>query len=60
MYPSCSVEGLRDQLDSLERKLLQQALDRTASIRQAARQLRISHSALLNKMRKHKLGLVQK
>ena len=60
VYPSCSVEGLRDQLDSLERKLLQQALDRTASIRQAARQLRISHSALLNKMRKHKLGLVQK
>ena len=46
---------LREQLDRLEKDILENALTRAKSIRQTARTLGLSHTAILNKIRKHGL-----
>ena len=46
---------LREQLDRLERDILENALTRAKSVRQAARTLGLSHTAILNKIKKHGL-----
>ncbi len=58
--PVLSDDSLKVQTMRLERALVQRALDRAPSIRQAAIRLGISHSGLIKKMRKHNLGSVIK
>jgi transcriptional regulator of aroF, aroG, tyrA and aromatic amino acid transport len=58
--PVLSDDSLKVQTMRLERALVQRALDRAPSIRQAAIGLGISHSGLIKKMRKHNLGSVIK
>ena len=50
-----SGSELATQLDALERKIVVRALKASKSIRQAATQLGISHTALRNKIKKHHL-----
>lgn len=50
--PDRSVR-LKAALDAYEKNLITDALEHAASIRAAARSLGISHTALLNKLRKH-------
>ncbi|MED4753901.1 sigma 54-interacting transcriptional regulator [Brevibacillus choshinensis] len=47
---------LREQMDSYEKRLLMQALKEHTSIRQAATYLGISHTAVLQKMKKYGLS----
>jgi transcriptional regulator of aroF, aroG, tyrA and aromatic amino acid transport len=46
---------LKEQLDRLEKDILESALSRAKSVRQAARTLNLSHTAILNKIKKHGL-----
>ncbi|EST55836.1 Fis family transcriptional regulator [Brevibacillus panacihumi W25] len=46
---------LREQMDSYEKALLRRALEKHSSIRQTAAYLGISHTAVLQKMKKHGL-----
>lgn len=46
---------LREQMDSYEKALLSRALEKHSSIRQTAAYLGISHTAVLQKMKKHGL-----
>jgi len=48
---------LKESLDRIEKIIITQALNRSSSIRAAARTLGISHTALLNKLRKHRIGV---
>lgn len=50
---------LRDQLNLLEREILESALGRARSVRQAARALGLSHTAILNKIKKHGLRVTR-
>ncbi len=52
-------EALKSQLDRLERDILEGALKRARSVRQAARVLGLSHTAILNKIRKHGLRVTR-
>ncbi len=47
--------SLRGRLGRYERQILAEALSRSASVRQAARRLGVSHTTLLNKLKKHGL-----
>lgn len=47
---------LKEQMDAYEKKLLIRALKEQSSIRQAAVHLGISHTAVLQKMKKHGLS----
>ena len=53
-------EGLSALLDRYEKRLLAQALEEGGSIRQVARRLGVSHTTLLNKMKKHSLAAESK
>ena len=53
-----SGSSLKEQVGDFERELIHAALERAVSIRGAARTLRISHTALLKKMRKYGMGPV--
>lgn len=46
---------LKSQLDLLEKEILESTLGRAKSVRQAARTLGLSHTAILNKIKKHGL-----
>jgi transcriptional regulator with PAS, ATPase and Fis domain len=48
-------QPLKDQLDLLEKEILESTLGRAKSVRQAARTLSLSHTAILNKIKKHGL-----
>jgi transcriptional regulator of aroF, aroG, tyrA and aromatic amino acid transport len=48
-------QALKGQLERLEKDILESALKRSRSVRQAARALGLSHTAMLNKIRKHGL-----
>ncbi len=48
-------QPLKDQLDRLERDILETTLAQAKSVRQAALSLGLSHTALLNKIKKHDL-----
>lgn len=48
---------LQALLDGYEKQLITETLQRSASVRQAARTLNISHTALLNKLKKHRLQI---
>jgi TyrR family helix-turn-helix protein len=50
-------ESLPQQVDSFERQILSQRLQASGSIREAARSLGVSHTTLLNKIKKHGLSL---
>jgi transcriptional regulator of aroF, aroG, tyrA and aromatic amino acid transport len=50
---------LRTQLQSLEKDIVETALRRSRSVRQAAQALGLSHTALLNKIRKHGLHVTR-
>jgi transcriptional regulator of aroF, aroG, tyrA and aromatic amino acid transport len=45
--------GLKERMEAYEREIVAEALKRCQSVRQAARDLGISHTALLRKMRKY-------
>ncbi len=47
------ARSLKEQVAALEKRVVLAALDRKPSVRQAAKSLRISHPALLKKMRKY-------
>lgn len=47
--------SLKEQVGEFERKIILGALNATSSIRQAAKKLKISHTALIRKIEKHKL-----
>ncbi|NNG00710.1 MAG: sigma 54-interacting transcriptional regulator [Desulfobacteraceae bacterium] len=49
--------SLRDRLAVYEKKLIEEALSKSLSIRKTATLLKISHTALLNKIRRHNLNL---
>jgi len=51
---------LKAALDAYEKNIITEALARFPSIRAAARSLGISHTALLNKLRKHRIELETK
>ena len=51
---------LATHIDRYEKRLLARALERGGSIRQVARRLGVSHTTLLNKMKKHGLGAERK
>jgi transcriptional regulator of aroF, aroG, tyrA and aromatic amino acid transport len=51
------ADGLNEQVDAFERQLVAQRLQQAASIREAARSLGVSHTTLLNKIKKHALRL---
>ncbi|BCR06317.1 Fis family transcriptional regulator [Desulfuromonas versatilis] len=53
-------ETLPELMERYEKQLLRAALEKCRSIRQLARQLGVSHTTLLNKMKKHDLGLERK
>lgn len=55
-----SGKFLADMMGEYEKGILSQVLQQAGSVRQAARSLGISHTALLNKMKKHRLKLVKK
>ncbi|MDJ0783439.1 MAG: sigma 54-interacting transcriptional regulator [Desulfosarcinaceae bacterium] len=57
LVPALSGEGLKAQTAALERRLITKALEQRPSIRQAAKQLGISHSGLIKKMRKYDVRL---
>ena len=46
-------QALRSTLNHHERKIISEILQNSPSIRRAAKTLGISHTALLNKMKKH-------
>ena len=46
---------MSEQLNALERRIIEEALQSSKSIRQAASRLGISHTALGNKIRKHRI-----
>ena len=50
-------ETLPQQVDGFERQILAQRLQSSGSIREAARSLGVSHTTLLNKIKKHGLQL---
>jgi PAS domain S-box-containing protein len=50
---------LKDQLDLLEKEILESTLGRAKSVRQAARSLSLSHTAILNKIKKHGLRVTR-
>lgn len=52
-------QPLKEQLDRLEREILEGTLTRARSVRQAARGLGLSHTAMLNKIRKHGLQVTR-
>ncbi|SDY62492.1 sigma-54-dependent Fis family transcriptional regulator [Thermoactinomyces sp. DSM 45892] len=47
--------GLKPHLELTERRIIKRTLEQHSSIRQAARQLRMSHTALLKKIKKYDL-----
>lgn len=53
--PAQPGQPLKDQLDRLEKDILEATLTRSRSVRQAARSLGLSHTAILNKIKKHGL-----
>ena len=52
-------QPLKEQLDALEKAVLEAALGRARSVRSAATALGLSHTALLNKIRKHGLRVTR-
>ncbi|HCU70101.1 MAG TPA: Fis family transcriptional regulator, partial [Desulfomicrobium sp.] len=52
-------QALKTQLDRLEKDILESALKRARSVRQAAKVLGLSHTAMLNKIRKHALRVTR-
>lgn len=52
--------NLAAQVAEFEKKLIRSALKEATSIRQTARHLGLSHTALLNKMKKHRLNMETK
>jgi transcriptional regulator of aroF, aroG, tyrA and aromatic amino acid transport len=48
--------NLKAAMDEYEKKLISSALEKNLSIRQSAKKLGISHTALMNKLKKHKIG----
>jgi len=44
-------------MNGYERKIVEETLKNAASVRKAARSLGISHTALLNKMKKYGIGM---
>jgi transcriptional regulator of aroF, aroG, tyrA and aromatic amino acid transport len=52
-------QPLKEQLDALEKAILEAALSRARSVRQAATALGLSHTALLNKIKKHGLRVTR-
>jgi transcriptional regulator of aroF, aroG, tyrA and aromatic amino acid transport len=52
-------QPLKDQLDRLEKTILQEVLGRAPSVRQAAKTLGVSHTAILNKIKKHGLRVTR-
>jgi TyrR family helix-turn-helix protein len=46
--------SLKEQINTYEKKIVMEALQTSRSIREAARRLSISHTALLNKLKKWK------
>lgn len=52
-------QALKTQLDRLEKDILESALKRARSVRQAALTLGLSHTAMLNKIRKHGLRVTR-
>jgi transcriptional regulator of aroF, aroG, tyrA and aromatic amino acid transport len=57
---STGSEPLPTLLDRYERQIITQALEHSRSLRQVARLLGVSHTTLLNKLKKHKLGAERK
>jgi TyrR family helix-turn-helix protein len=57
--PASEIAGetLPQQVDSFEKQILAQRLQASGSIREAARSLGVSHTTLLNKIKKHGLQL---
>lgn len=51
---------LQEMLDSYEKRILAETLEGSRSIRQAARELGISHTTLLAKMKRHEISMVGK
>ena len=52
--------SLSAMLDEYEKQLIQEAMGRSQSIRKTARLLNISHTTLLNKIKKHNIHVVRK
>ena len=48
-------QSLQDLIDVYEKQIIHQALGRSDSLRKAAKLLSMSHTALLNKVKKHKM-----
>jgi len=51
---------LREMLDAYEKRILAETLEGSRSIRQAAKELGISHTTLLVKMKRHEISMVGK
>ncbi|MEW5722160.1 MAG: sigma 54-interacting transcriptional regulator [Thermodesulfobacteriota bacterium] len=58
--PAAGSEPLAALLDGYERQIISRALSRGVSARQTARALGVSHTTLLNKVRKHGLKVAKK
>ena len=52
-------QPLKEQLDALEKQILNASLSRARSVRQAALSLGLSHTALLNKIKRHGLRVTR-
>jgi len=55
-----SGQSLQSLLDLYERQIIQQALVKANSIRKTAKMLGLSHTALLNKVKKHQIVMEEK
>lgn len=53
---SSSSYKLKDLIDNYERQVIKEALKKNKSIRKAAKSLGVSHTTILNKMKKLKIG----
>lgn len=58
--PQYGKRSLKEQLATLEKELIQQAMAASRTIRGAARSLQISHSGLIKKLRKYRIQVVPK
>jgi transcriptional regulator of aroF, aroG, tyrA and aromatic amino acid transport len=53
IHPGTGGQALRKLIDRYEKELITEALDQSSSIRQTAASLKVSHTTLLNKIKKY-------
>jgi TyrR family helix-turn-helix protein len=51
--------SLKARLDAYERRIIVETLGTSKSIRESARKLGVSHTTLLNRLRKHQISMAR-